>query len=244
MTEGKKVQMRITTQKEWIIVEIFSFNGATEDLIKRKFEQFAKSTQDFIDDKMVGIDLSIFNPNLGEDQKKYYALQIEAHMRSFSSDKYMKETTNSLLGITQLHADILKSLIGKLPSEIGININNGNYHSFNENQNSNIAVGDNNTQNYNDLEYQLDLVLDQIFEIKQGVQSIKPSENTLLERLETQILSIKQDLKKGNLDKLKEWIDKVEIPTKIFALGSFAHQIITSPQSQTIFETIKNILKL
>jgi hypothetical protein len=40
-TEGKKIQLRITTAKTYILIEIYTFNGATWSLIEQKFKEFA-----------------------------------------------------------------------------------------------------------------------------------------------------------------------------------------------------------
>ncbi|MEI6728570.1 MAG: hypothetical protein WCK98_02900 [bacterium] len=44
LTEGKKVQIRITSQESIILIEIFSFNGATTELIEKKYYEYVDYT--------------------------------------------------------------------------------------------------------------------------------------------------------------------------------------------------------
>ena len=44
LTEGKKVQIRITSQTNILLVELFSFNGATKELIDRKYYEYINYT--------------------------------------------------------------------------------------------------------------------------------------------------------------------------------------------------------
>jgi hypothetical protein len=229
LTEGKKVQMRLTTENNYILVEIFSFNGATKELIDRKFEQFHKTTVDFAKDKNSELDPSIINSNQDKLLQKIAELEIKGNMRGFSADKELKEGGNELRGITNKVLDIFKIVAHKLPDNLGIS------NSFNDNQNSKIAVGDNNFQN--DVEDQLYAILDLIFEERK--KDLKPSEKNQLDRLENDI----NKAKSGGLENTKVFLEKwSSLITSATTVGGVVGTILQNPITQTAIETLKNLI--
>lgn len=217
LTEGKKVQLRITSQPNLILLEIFSYNGATELLIEQKYYEFISDTLSEDEEQSKITFSKKINPIQQRDNKykiKFYKLALNLER------EYHQDTKTSNYNLVELN----KILASKFPdqSQLQVNITNHNpvsqiTNSDSLNNNSGqIQNGDNNTQTItitNQAEF-VDKLLDLsdvLFELKK--QELTPKQSHYVDELEQDINKLK---KQPNTEESKNFVDKV---IKLTTLG-------------------------
>jgi hypothetical protein len=200
ITAGKQVQLRITSTLNLILLEIFSYNGATESLINSKYYEFIKDTLD----PEVNPDNIKFAQEINPIQKQLYIGEINYQKGMFQAEKQRREEE---AGFKISLMDLANTLANKLPEFTQPNIVN----SFNGNQDANLSLGNNNTQAVkiqNQSEF-LNNLLDIAVILEESLKSdlnVKEKHFTL--ELEKDI----QELKSKPIVKAeaKSWLEKLE----------------------------------
>ena len=244
LTEGKRVQLRITSQPNLIILEIFSFNGATENLIEQKYCEFINDTLREDEDQS---DI-IFNKSINLTQQMINKYEIRSYKRMFDLEK---NHTQDLKSNGAIMSDIVKILANKLPDHNQLNFNFHNNNSQNmsninntdslNNNSGQIQNGDNNTQAVtqnitNQAEF-IDKLLDLsdvLFEARK--QELTPKQSHYVEELEQDINKLK---KQPKVKDSKDFLDKV---TKLTTLGGGLFAL--SEKILPILDQLKSFLPL
>jgi hypothetical protein len=228
ITAGKQVQLRITSTSNLILLEIFSYNGATESLIDSKYYEFIKDSLD----PNVNPENVSFNSSINPIQRQLYIGEINYQKGMFQAEKQRRE---EIQGYNISLTELAKTLANKLPEYSQPNIVN----SFNGNQDANFSLGDNNTQSVkiqNQSEF-LNKLLDIAVILEESLKSgLNVKEKHFTFELEKDI----QELKSKPIIKTeaKSWIEKVE---KYISVGgsliSLSEKI--SPIIQELLKFIK-----
>lgn len=122
LTETKKVQIRITSEKEAILVEIFSFNGVTKELVERKYYEFVDYTLN--DDKDLNGKVN-FSSDLDQVSRIKNEAQIAFEKGMFIGEKnHIEELKQEKFEWQKLAKDLVdlsSSLAQKLPDQVQSN---------------------------------------------------------------------------------------------------------------------------
>jgi hypothetical protein len=145
LTEGKKVQMRITSTENLLLLEIFSYNGATEFLIEKKYYEFVNNTLA----EEGELPKFSFGEKIDPLQKEMAKYKIGYQKGIFESER---KNTEEMQGITVGLVELSKTLASKLPdynmSQTKINSltynNHSKNYSANNNKDSSLNIGENN----------------------------------------------------------------------------------------------------
>ena len=224
-TEGKKTQLRITTYQNDIQIQVFSTNGATTELIQKKFEEFAKMSS--VEEWSNAIKcITSFGKPL-DNPLVEYAIATQKQTMDF----VIKAQGQS----NQTLENVFNNLINKIPQ-----LKPNTISSLNNNSGQ-IQNGDNNTQTVtqtitNQAEF-IDKLLDLsdvLFEARK--QELTPKQSHYVEELEQDINKLKKQPKGKDS---KDFLDKA---TKLTTLGGGLFAL--SEKILPILDQLKSFLPL
>jgi len=242
LTEGKKVQIRITSQTNILLVELFSFNGATKELIDRKYYEYINySVSEDNDTSKISfsdkIDLisRISNEGAIGFEKGLFVAQ-KSRIEELKNDKFELQ-------------ELAKILATKLPDfNTGANKVDINLKIEQNQSNSNFLINSNTIKIENKIKYifenkandrELKAALDSLIKIKDEISSSNLALSDKDESLEY-ILEIIENIETGHEEDLENKTKILKRATR--GLISISGQITVGMLTNAAWEVFKTYL--
>jgi hypothetical protein len=197
-TSGKITQISITVSQSEMLIRVFSYNGATEEIINQKFEEFANFSG--AKDIEEALKFVKYSKETSSNQQSTNELLWGMQKQSFDFNLKIAEKFEN---ITLQNHEFTKILLDKFePKKSILNL---------QNNKGNINLGDNNTQStiiQNQAEF-IDKLL-QIADIldENKKSELLPSQLHYIEELEQEINNLKS--KQITKTEAKSWLEKLE----------------------------------